>query len=190
MLSSHSKSVLYNDGVKVACVAYLLTARADFKQPQVFGLRSVGIHGRVQHLYLYVYALSKTPLHRSVQRLLVFPRVVHHAFASWLDLQSLIPSRIECRLSPLKAFHASEDHVLTLGGRVLSFILIVFGTVVQVFSSDSLRRQGTLSSRTSALMLCTQLPQHLESRTHHNLGHPLLHLGLLVGPCGIARRHD
>ena len=40
MLSVHSKSVLYNDGVKVACVAYLLTARADFKQLQVFLWRS------------------------------------------------------------------------------------------------------------------------------------------------------
>ena len=36
MLSVHSKCVLCNDGVKVACVAYLLTIRTDFKQPQVF----------------------------------------------------------------------------------------------------------------------------------------------------------
>ena len=46
--------------------------------------------------------------------------------------------------------------------------------------SRTVPRQGTLSSRTSALMPCTQLPPHLESRTHHNLSHPLLRLELHV----------
>ena len=32
----------------------------------------------------------------------------------------------------------------------------------------------------SALTLHTQLPRHLDSRTHHNLSHPLLRLELLV----------
>ena len=137
MMSVHSKSVLYNDGVKVACVAYLLTARADFKQLQVFLRLALPI----QHLFLYVSA----PLQDTVAPIsttLVFPRVVHHAFASWLGLQSLIRTRTECRLPPLEPLQASEYHVPALGGRVLSFILSVLGTVVQVFSSDSLRSRS------------------------------------------------
>ena len=48
--------------------------RADLKLAADRSLHSVGIRRPTEHLYLYVSALSKTPLHRSVQ-LLVFPRV-------------------------------------------------------------------------------------------------------------------
>ena len=173
-------------------------------------------HRPIQHLYLYVSALSKTPV-APLSTTLVFPRVLFN-MRSRVGLVCSHPFVLasECRLPPLDPLQASEDHVPALVGRVLSFILIVLGTVVHVFSSDSLRsrsraagtthrqlrcrtrvctnaapqnqkqiahckpRQGTLSSRTSALRLCTQLPRHLESRTHHNLSHPLLRLELLV----------
>ena len=115
VLAVHPKSFLYIDGVKVARVAYLLTARADLKLVAKSDSHSVGIRRPIQHLYRYIstlsLSLSMTPLHRSVQPP-VFPRVIRHAFASWLGLQSLIRSRTG--LPPLKPLQASEGQVIML----------------------------------------------------------------------------
>ena len=124
-----------------------------------------------------VAALSKTPLRRSVQPL-VFPRVVHHAFASWL--QSLIRTRTECSLPPLKPLQASEDHVPALGGRVLLFsfslclhrrpsVVVGFGPQLQ---SDS---QATSLSHS----VCTSAAPGNQKQIAH-LSRLLLHLELLV----------
>ena len=104
-----------------------------------FGLRSVGIHQPIQHLYpvrfsslqdscctsKYNACLSES--YSSCIRELAWSTVTHPF------------SRGECRLPPMDPRQALEDHVPALGGRVLSFILNVLGAVVQIFSSDSLR---------------------------------------------------
>ena len=81
MLSVHSKSVLYNHGVKVACVAYLVTARADFKQSA--NLSSACVLSEYTDRYntctCTIPALSKTPLHRSIQRLSLRELFIMHS---------------------------------------------------------------------------------------------------------------
>ena len=192
MMSVHSKSVLYNDGVKVACVAYLLTARADFKQLQVFLRLALPI----QHLFLYVSALSKTPLHRLIQRLLFreifFMRsrvglVYSHSFVLALS--------VDCHhWNHSKHQNTTYQLTVVVSSRQIRFVqgpelqgdaqtTSLSHSVCASAAPQSQKqiahckpRQGTLSSRTSALMLCPHHPRHLESRTHHNLGHLMFQL--------------
>ena len=130
----HMFSVHYNDGVKVACVAYLLTTRADFKQLQVSLWLAFCRNTPTDTTPVLVRFSSLKDSVAPLSTTLVFARVIHHAFANWLGLQSLIRSCVECRLPPLEPLQASEDHVPALGGRVLSCILILLGSAVQAFS--------------------------------------------------------
>ena len=78
------------------------------------------------------FHLSPRLLVAQLSATLVFPRIVHRAFASWLGLQSLIRSRIGVWTATI------SEHQKT----TYQLLVIVLGTVVQVFSSDSLRSRS------------------------------------------------
>ena len=140
VLAVCSESVLYNGGVKVGCVACFLTARAELKLAAIRSLHSVGVRRPTPHLYLYISSLSKTPLHCSAQRF-VSPRVIRRACASWLGPQPLVLAlSVDCRIchnEPQKTTYQLLVVVSTF------FVVIVLGTVVHVFSSDSRLSRST-----------------------------------------------
>ena len=163
----------------------------------------------IQHLHLYVSAPSKTPLHRSVQRMYFRELfIMHSRDGSVYSHSFILATSVDGHHWNHSKHQKPTDQLLVVVSSPFSHcawhrrpsFLIRFvqcpelqGDAQTTSLSHSVctsaapknqkqiahctPRQRTLSSRTSALMLCTR---HLESRTHHNLSNPLLRLELLV----------